>query len=152
MPMKYWAEALADLSVSERGGKFNVRYDWGDPNSSVSVYRGDVFICDADPLGRVDFIEEQGGGKVGAHMEAKSKFMKQRKKAINAAKEGGSVALPDGSGGLPLPPMVAPNQELVIAPSTKMRTVAAPVSPIQTVPGKPGKHGRFFLGTCLIGY
>lgn len=139
MQMRYWAEALADLSVSERDGKFNVHYDWGEPNSPVAVYRGDAFICDAYPLGRVEFIETPEGEKVGAHMEAKGKFMQQRKKAINAAKVGGVVALPDCRGALTLPPMVAPNQALVIAPSTKARAVAAPVSPIQAIPGKPGE-------------
>lgn len=139
MPMKYWAEELTDLSVSERVGKFNVHYDWGEPNSPVAVYRGDVFICDAKPLGRVDFIESQDGEKVGAHMDAKGKHIKQRRKAINAAKACGSVALPDSSAVLALPPLVAPNHAFVIAPSTKVRAVAAPVSPLQPDPDRPGE-------------
>lgn len=153
MPMKYWAEELADLSVSEREGKFNVYYDWGEPNSPVAVYRGDAFICDAKPQGRIDFIESRDGEKVGAHMQAKGKHIQQRKKAINAAKAGGSVALPDGGSGLTLPPLVAPNQALVIAPSTKPRQVAAPLSPIHAIPGRPGESvdeetGEVFFGVA----
>jgi hypothetical protein len=151
MPMKYWAEPLSDLSVSERNGKFNVHYDWGEPNSPVAVYRGDVFICDAYPQGRVDFIESEDGEKVKNHMEAKGRFMKPRRQAINAAKARGVVALPDGSGALTLPPMVTPNQASVIAPSTKPRPVAAPVSPIHAIPGRPGESINSETGEVYVG-
>jgi hypothetical protein len=140
MPMKYWAEELTDLPVSERDGKFNVHYIWGDPNSPVAVYRGDAFICDAMPQGRVDFIEAQDGVKVVAREKAKGKHIKQRRNAIKAAKACGSVALPDGSAALTLPPMVAPSHALVIAPSTKVRAVAAPVSPLRADPDHPGEY------------
>jgi putative transposase len=139
MPMKYWNEALADLSVAEREGKFNVYFDWGEPNTPVSVYRGDVFICDAAPLGRIDFIEAPENSKVKEHMETKGKFMKQRKNAINAAKQGGAIALPSVNSPMNLPPMIAATHISIIAPSTKIRAIAAPVSPIQAVPGRPGE-------------
>jgi len=152
---RYWHEALANLSATEREGKFNVHFDWDEPNSPVAVYRGDTFICDAAPLGRIDFIEERGGGKVQAHMSAKGNFLAQRKKTINAAKQGGSVALLTSDDALTLPPMVAANPELVIVPSSRVRAVATPVSPIEPIPGKPGEFvdqetGEIFIGAVAL--
>lgn len=151
-PMKYWAEELTDLSVSERQGKFNVHFDWARPDLPVAVYRGDVFICDAKPLGRVDFIESEGSDEVATRMADKGKHIKQRRKAINAAKAGGVIALPDSDCALSLPSFAEPNATLVIAPSVKVRAMAALVSPIQKIPGKPGESVNTETGEVFLSH
>lgn len=150
LPMKYWAVELSDLPLSERGGMFNVHYEWGEPNEPVSVYRGDVFICDAKPMGRIDFLESSDGENVKAHMANKGEFMKTRRQAISAAKKKGVATVPDANSSMSLPPIKLSTGEHIIAPSTKPKALAAPVSAFEPVEGNPNALKHKATGKILI--
>ncbi|MBC3872413.1 transposase domain-containing protein [Undibacterium flavidum] len=137
--MRYWHETLVDLPISERTWKYNVYFEWDDPNSPVSVYRGDVFICDASPMQKLDFIEAPESGKVIEHVAAKKKYVKHRKEVIKAVRQGGKLALPDMNSPMHLAPLVLPNQESIIVEAKRLREVAAPVSPIKPIEGRYGE-------------
>ncbi len=113
LPRRYWHEALSDLPLSMRDTRFNVHYEWDDPNAPVAVYSGDTFICDAMPIGRIDFLESNGQ-KVSAHTAAKGAFVKPRAKAISAIKANGKLALPNFSQMPELSPLQMPNVELAL--------------------------------------
>jgi hypothetical protein len=113
LPRRYWHEALSDLPLSMRDTRFNVHYEWDDPNAPVAVYSGDTFICDAMPIGRIDFLESTGQ-KVSAHTAAKGAFVKPRAKAISAIKANGKLALPNFSQMPELSPLQMPNVELAL--------------------------------------
>jgi putative transposase len=119
VPRRYWHEALSDLPLSMRDTRFNVHYEWDDPDAAVAVYSGDTFICDAMPIGRIDFLESDSEDVI-AHMSAKGEFIKPRAKAISAIKASGKLALPDfsqmqESASLSMPDtvLVLPNKEPV---------------------------------------
>lgn len=137
--MSYWDEALADLPMAERAAKYNVYFDWDEPNSPVSVYRGDVFLCDASPMQKLDFIEAPESGKVIEHVAAKKKYIKHRKEVIKAVRQGGKLALPDMNSPMHLAPLVAPNQESIIVEAKRLGEVAAPVNPIKPIEGRYGE-------------
>lgn len=149
LPMKYWAVELSDLPLSERDGMFNVHYEWGEPNAPVSVYRGDVFICDAKPMGRIDFLESSDGENVKAHMAHKGEFMKTRRQAISAAKNKGTAIVPDANSQMSLPPITFSTGEHIIAPSTKPKALAAPVSAVRQVEGEPFMEEHVATGQRL---
>jgi len=113
LPRRYWHEALSDLPLSMRDRRFNVHYEWDDPDAPVAVYSGDTFICDAMPIGRIDFLESDGV-EVNAHTAAKGAFIKPRAKAISALKASVKLALPGFSQMPESAPLTIPIAELVL--------------------------------------
>lgn len=149
LPRRYWHEALADLPLSMRDRHFNVHYEWDNPDAPVAVYSGDTFICDAAPIDRIPFIE--GGEKVHAHMEAKGQYIKQRKNAINAAKELVNVAMPVYRHASAAIPLSQPQFEAALVPPRSMPEPEQPASTIQPLPGKPGEFIDVETGEVLLG-
>jgi len=132
---RYWHEALSDLLLSMRDTRFNVHYEWDNPNAAVAVYSGDTFICDAMPIDRINFLESDNE-KMKARMDAKGAYMKPRAKVMSTIKAKGKLALPDFSQTPELTPLPVPNAVLVPPRKTP---VAMPASnPLQQLPGSPG--------------
>lgn len=135
LPRRYWHEALSNLPPAKREGHFNVHYEWGNPESPVSVYFGDEFICDAAPIGLIPFNDHHGT-QVKQHMEDKGAYLKPRTKFIQNMKKKANIALPQlGEDALLTLPPIAKAESSVIAPSTKVRSQEPQPSPLQPVEG-----------------
>jgi len=135
LPRRYWHEALSNLPPAKREGHFNVHYEWGNPESPVSVYFGDEFICDAAPIGLIPFNDHQGT-QVKQHMEDKGAYLKPRAKFIQDMKKKANIGLPQlGEGALLTLPPIENAESSIIAPSTKVRSQESEPSPLQPVEG-----------------
>ncbi|MFZ6765573.1 transposase domain-containing protein [Undibacterium sp. Di26W] len=132
---RYWHEALSNLPPAKRERHFNVHYEWGNPEASISVYCGDEFICDAAPIGSIPFNDHEGE-LVRKHMTDKGEYLKPRANFIKTMKAKAGIELPQLENGasLSLPP-IASGADTVIAPSTKVQTVEELPPALQPVAG-----------------
>lgn len=135
LPRRYWHEALSNLPPAKQAGRFNVHYEWGNPDAPVSVYFGDEFICDAAPIDLIPFNDHQGT-QVKQHMEGKGAYLKPRTKFIQDMKKKANIGLPQlGEGALLTLPPIARAENSIISPSTKVRGQEPQPSPLQPVEG-----------------
>lgn len=94
---RYWNNALSRLNSTVLSRKLVVYYDLENPTNPVSVYDGEKWLCDAEPIDPVPFLED-GGERAGAHVKAKNEWIRPRKAALRAAKEAGKPDLPELEG------------------------------------------------------
>lgn len=136
---KYVAPELLNIPTSQRSTKFDVYYDYGEPTSPISVWQNGGYICDAYPKETIDFIALDKTEMV-AHMEAKNKYIASVKRYKKVIEKAGEQATTHFNAYFATNQIGELNGSLVIAPSAKLPVAAAPVSPIQAVPGKPGEY------------
>ncbi|MBI3284033.1 MAG: DDE-type integrase/transposase/recombinase [Burkholderiales bacterium] len=148
--MKYSAPELLELPTSQRHGKFDVYYDYGQPNEPVSVWQNGGFICDAIPKGRIDFIEA-GAKQTVAHMEGKNKYIASVKRLKKEIAKAGASAL-SAFYSAPTLGAAEAQTESLIAPSSKPKAVSVLASPIQADPERPGESINTETGERYIGF
>lgn len=105
--VRYWSQDLARLDSLVLSRKLFVYYDLENPTAPVSAYDGQNWLCDAEPIDRIPFLEE-GGVRAAAHMKTKNEWLKPKAAALKAAKAAGQSDLPGLEGVASLTPLPAP--------------------------------------------
>ena len=147
--LRYWSEDLANLPLNTRAQKLHVYYDPGTP-STVAVYDGERYLCDAGCLDKIDFHDE-GGEKVKAHLKAQAEFLGQRHEEIKALK---GVDQPSATTEGPPQLLTFFDPRLVEnkAAPTQSQTVESPIQPHPTEKGAyiNTESGEIYRGSNVV--
>jgi len=134
--IRYWAEEINDLPAHIRIRKLQVYYDIENPKAAVSVYDGEVYICEATTKDRIEFFEESGD-KVREHMQGKASYLKPRRAAIKAVKARGVIDLPKRVASDELPPLPQPLNAVQIDMPRKAAVAEPEPLVLQPAPDDP---------------
>ncbi|GBL46466.1 transposase [Sulfuriferula multivorans] len=89
---RFWSEQFAALSLAARDKKYAVWYHPDNPAAQVSVYDGDVHVCDCKPIDALPFTG--ASEQAAAHVQAKNGYMKPVKGTLKAINAASPLALP----------------------------------------------------------
>lgn len=89
---RFWSEQFAALPLAARDKKYAVWYHPDNPAAQVSVYDGDVHVCDCKPIDALPFTG--AGEQAAAHVHAKNGYMKPVKGDLKTIKAASPLALP----------------------------------------------------------